>query len=181
MLRNTTARFLTGLALALGLALAGGGNASAAPIEQLERHPGKSLWQNAGCMNCHKWHGMGGSGYGGSPINFRDNTLTREQLEEAIACGRPATAMPLHRSDAYKAYACYGGLTKEDLGEDIPSKARQMLNGRQVGYLADWIVKAFQERPEITKADCSIFFGDSKMCTRLDVDALMSAGGGGGH
>lgn len=178
MLSKTMRRLGAAAALAVTAAFAAPA-ASAADISVLERHPGKSLWENAGCMNCHKWHGMGGSGYGGTPINFREGTLTLEQLEEVIACGRPATAMPLHHKGAYAGYDCYGGLTKEELGEDVPSKGRQMLNGRQITYLADWVIKAFQERPDVSKEDCSLYFGQSKMCTRLQVDQLMRSGGNG--
>ena len=48
-------------------------------------HPGAPIYKQAGCITCHKWHGMGGSGYGGTPINFRQNFLTRDQLIEVIA------------------------------------------------------------------------------------------------
>ena len=142
-------------------------------------YPGAGTYQSAGCMACHKWHGKGGRGYAGTPINFRTTELTKEQMMTVIACGRPGTGMPYFRKDAYKGYNCYD-MTIEELGDDLmPPRARTPLKGRQIRDVATFIVEFWQGRSdELTQADCQIFFGDSKMCNNLD---LLESGGGNGH
>lgn len=144
-------------------------------------HPGVSVYKQAGCIACHKWHGMGGPGYGGTPINFRENFLDRAQLIEVIACGRPGTGMPYHKRDAYKAYDCYEGMTLEELAlEDRPGPSRAVLTGRQIKHVAEFILDHFAGRDNtLVTADCEIFFGKSRMCRNLKLDT--GGGGGGGH
>ncbi len=144
-------------------------------------HPGASVYKKSGCIVCHKWHGMGGPGYGGTPINFRENFLTKKQLIEVIACGRPATGMPYHRKEAYEAYECYEGLTKEDLGaDDMPGKSRNLLSARQISNVASFIIDHFEGRDNaLLQSDCAIFFGKSRMCR--DLESAGGGGGGGGH
>jgi hypothetical protein len=148
-----------------------------AAAQQVRKHPGASVYKSAGCITCHKWHGMGGPGYGGTPINFRETILDKQQLMEVVACGRPGTGMPSHHKSAYKGYDCYG-LTKEDLGEDLPGRSRYTLSMRQINNVSDFIVEHFKGRTnDLVRSDCTIFFGDSRMCRNLD----MAGGAGGGH
>jgi hypothetical protein len=144
-------------------------------------HPGAPIYKQAGCITCHKWHGMGGPGYGGTPINFRENFLTRDQLIEVIACGRPGTGMPYHIPQAYKNYECYEGMTLEDFDKaDQPGQSRNVLSFRQVKSVAEFIIDHFEGRDEtLLKSDCEIFFGASRMCRKLKLDT--GGGGGGGH
>ena len=172
------ARLPGGLALAaLALALSG-----AAGAQVSAGHPGASVYQNAGCITCHKWHGMGGSGYGGTPVNFREIWLDRDQIIEVVACGRPGTAMPYHHARAYERYDCYEGTKLDDfLTEDRPGRSRGILNTRQIRQVSEFILEHFQGRPnEPVRADCELFFGQSRMCRRID-RAMESGGGGGGH
>ncbi len=149
--------------------------------DEVKYYAGAGIYQSAGCMGCHKWHGMGGTGYAGTPINFRSTPLTAEQIKQVIACGRPGTGMPYFRKTAYKDdFNCYD-MTKEELGDDLmPPRGKTWMVPRQIRQVTNFIVEHFQGRDnEILTSDCQIFFGDSKMCTQLD---LMSSGGGGdGH
>ena len=145
-------------------------------------HPGVSVYKQAGCITCHKWHGMGGPGYGGTPINFRETFLDRAQLIEIIACGRPGTGMPYHNRDAYKKYDCYEGMTLEEMDEeDRPGRSRALLTVRQVKNVSEFILDHFKDRDNtLVRADCEIFFGPGRTCRKLKVDDG-GGGGGGGH
>ena len=168
------------LGVALGVAVLAGLMASTADAQGVRAHPGAAVYKASGCMSCHKWHGMGGSGYGGTPINFREIFLDRDEIIEVIACGRPGTAMPMHHRKAYGSYECYGGLTLEDLEDVTPGRAAIGLSGRQLKNLAEFIVDHFKGRTnDITESDCRIFFGDSRICRNLD--AAAGSGGGAGH
>lgn len=168
-------------ALAAAVALALFAHSSPASAQGTQVHPGAPIYKQAGCITCHKWHGMGGPGYGGTPINFRQNFLTRDQLIEVIACGRPGTGMPYHIPEAYKSYDCYEGASLDDFEEkDRPGKSRNVLNFRQVKTVAEFIIDHFEGRDDtLLTSDCEIFFGQSRMCRNLKMDT--GGGGGGGH
>lgn len=168
------------LGAALGVAVLASLMAPPADAEGVRTHPGAAVYKASGCMNCHKWHGMGGSGYGGTPINFRETFLDRDEIIEVIACGRPGTAMPMHHRNAYGRYDCYGGLTLEDLEGATPGRSAIRLSSRQMKNLAEFIVDHFKGRSnDIVESDCRIFFGDSRICKNLD--AAAQSGGGAGH
>ena len=157
------------------------GLAGAAAAQVAESHPGVSVYKTAGCIACHKWHGMGGPGYGGTQANFREIWLDRDQIMEVVACGRPGTTMPFHHRAAYGKFECYGGMTLDEfLPEDRPGRSGTTLNTRQVRHVAEFILAHFQGRPnEPVKADCELFFGTSRMCRNME--RAMDAGGGEGH
>ena len=69
---------------------------TSARAEEVKYYAGAGIYQSAGCMGCHKWHGMGGTGYAGTPINFRSSPLTAEQIRDVISCGRPGTLSLIH-------------------------------------------------------------------------------------
>src|SRR5215510_13401325 len=83
---------------------------------------GQRLYQDkADCQFCH---GRDGDGRGdprspGKAPNLRTTALTREQLIEVIACGRPATEMPHFDKYAYEDKSCYG-LSAADVGKNMP-------------------------------------------------------------
>jgi len=165
---------IAGLVLAVAMA-------APASAQDKVKHPGVSIYKSSGCLACHKWHGMGGPGYGGTPINFRESQLTKEQMIEVIACGRPGTTMPFHAKDAYDSLSCYGDMKQEDLGEDMPGKAQRLLSLRQIESLADFIATNYQGRDnQLDLGDCRLFFGTSKMCTNMEAAAAAGGGGGGG-
>ena len=178
---TTCGKSMRGAAVALAglLAMAWIAPASA---QMQRRLPGAAIYKQAGCITCHKWHGMGGPGYGGTPINFRQTILELDQMIEVISCGRPGTGMMYHLRGAYKDHDCYDGMTLEELGEMAPGPARQLLNHRQVKHVAEFIVEHFKGRSDdLETADCELFFGQSKMCRQLKLDVAGGGGGGGGH
>ena len=120
---------------------------------------GKQVYQKANCVGCHKWHGGGGGGYGGAALSLRASGLTREQIVEIVNCGRPGTGMPYHRRGAYDAAECYG-LSREDLGKDIPVEGAAFLRPAEVEAVADYMINAIQGRGEPGYADCAAFFGE---------------------
>ena len=65
--------------------------------------------------DCQFCHGINGDGRGdarspGTAANLHETRLDREQLIEAIACGRPGTEMPHFDKYAYEDKTCYGAL-----------------------------------------------------------------------
>ena len=77
--------------------------------------------EKADCQFCH---GPDGDGRGdprspGQAANLHKTILTRDQLIEVIACGRPATEMPHFDKYAYEGKECYG-LSAAELGQQIP-------------------------------------------------------------
>src|ERR1043165_8144965 len=76
---------------------------------------GKAVFSRANCMGCHKWHGNGGGGYGGDALSLRKTELTRDQLIEAVGCGRPGTEMPFFTRGAYDEVKCHD-MNRQDAG-----------------------------------------------------------------
>ncbi|MEZ5933822.1 MAG: c-type cytochrome [Alphaproteobacteria bacterium] len=152
------------LAAAAALALTAGKGALA---EQDLEH-GKSVYRDANCIGCHKWHGGGGGGYGGAALSLRETELDRDLLIEVISCGRPSTRMPYHSRGAYKTVDCYGGTTEADLGQDMPPKAAKLLRDEQIQAVADYVLGKLQGHGEVTYEDCIEFWGEgSKQCASM--------------
>jgi cytochrome c553 len=101
--------------------------------------------EKADCQFCH---GPDGDGRGdprspGRAANLHETTLTRDQLIEVIACGRPATEMPHFDKYAYEDSNCYG-LGGKDLGTDAPHDPHSTpLTRREIEAVADYIIKTF--------------------------------------
>lgn len=119
---------------------------------------GKQVYQKANCVGCHKWHGGGGGGYGGAALSLRATSLDREQIVEIVDCGRPGTGMPYHKRGAYDGTGCYG-LSREELGKDIPIEGVTFLRPAEVEAVADYVLTHFKGRGEPTYAECEAFFG----------------------
>ena len=142
---------------------------------------GKRVYQRANCVGCHKWHGGGGGGYGGAALSLRATQLTREQIVEVVACGRPATGMPYHKRGAYDGDEGCHGLTREDLGKDVPPEAAASLRPGEIEAVADYVLAAMKGRGEPGYADCAAFFGEgARVCNSLRTDRPPAAPGGGG-
>ena len=115
-----------GFAIFLGL-LAAAVLALPAPAQAQD---GAEVWGRAGCSTCHGILAEGGDDPA-EPTgpSLRITRLDRDLIAEAIAGGRPGTAMPFNLNGAYTEIACYGiplgevpaetagagGLTAEDL------------------------------------------------------------------
>jgi len=107
---------------------------------------GNRLFQDkADCQFCH---GSNGDGRGdprspGRASNLHETVLTRAQLIEVIACGRPGTEMPHFDKYAYEDTDCYG-LKGKDLGDDMPHDPHSTpLTRREIEAVADYIIATF--------------------------------------
>ena len=104
------------------------GGCGPGPGGRAHRHERRQAAFKEDCAGCHKWHGNGGGGYGGAALSLRETQLTREQIIETVTCGRPGTGMPYLKRDAYQGddKSCYG-MTRADLGKDVPPGADKFL------------------------------------------------------
>jgi len=131
------------------------------------RHPtdaGKAVFRRANCFGCHKWHGSGGGGYGGAALSLRNTDLTREQIVETIACGRPGTGMPFFTRGAYDSVKCYG-MNREDVAGRMPPEANTFLRPDDIEAVADYVVANVKGKAEPTWDECLEFFGaGSRVC-----------------
>jgi mono/diheme cytochrome c family protein len=125
---------------------------------------GKAVFKRANCFGCHKWHGNGGGGYGGDALSLRKTELTREQIIETVACGRPGTGMPFFARGAYDNVQCYG-MTRQDAGSQIPPEANTFLRQNDVEAVADYVITYVKGKGEPTYSECVDFFGStSRVC-----------------
>lgn len=117
------------------------------------------------CAGCHKWHGGGGGGYGGAALSLRRTGLDRDQIILTASCGRPGTGMPYHLRDAYTPdQKCYG-MTKTEVGQNIPPAADNFLRPAEIAAVADYVIADIKGRGEPTLAECQAFFGaHSRVC-----------------
>jgi cytochrome c553 len=101
--------------------------------------------EKADCQFCH---GADGDGRGdprspGRAADLHRTILTRDQLIEVVACGRPGTEMPHFDKYAYEDKTCYGA-TAADLGADVPHDPHSTpLNRREIEAVVDFVMKAF--------------------------------------
>jgi mono/diheme cytochrome c family protein len=101
--------------------------------------------EKADCQFCH---GSNGDGRGdprspGRAANLHETTLTRAQLIEVIACGRPGPEMPHFDKYAYEDSNCYG-MGGKDLGNDAPREPHSTpLTKREIEAVADYVMKTF--------------------------------------
>jgi cytochrome c553 len=107
---------------------------------------GQRLFQEkADCQFCH---GPNGDGHGdprspGKAANLHETKLSRDQLIEVIACGRPGTEMPHFDKFAYEDTNCYG-LSEKELGKNFPPFPHSTsLNKREIEAVADYLIATF--------------------------------------
>jgi mono/diheme cytochrome c family protein len=153
MLTAGTSRLVATIVLLTGLSMSGA-------RAQAQSELGRAVYEKANCVGCHKWHGGGGGGYGGAALSLRETPLEHADLVEVIRCGRPATRMPYHDRDAYGSAECYGGMTKADLGADVPPKAATFLRAEEIAAVADYVIARQQGRGAPTYEDCVAFWGE---------------------
>jgi len=153
MLTVGTSRLVATIVLLTGLSMSGA-------RAQAQSELGRAVYEKANCVGCHKWHGGGGGGYGGAALSLRETPLEHADLVEVIRCGRPATRMPYHDRDAYGSAECYGGMTKADLGADVPPKAATFLRAEEIAAVADYVIARQQGRGAPTYEDCVAFWGE---------------------
>jgi len=143
---------------------------------------GKAVFKRANCFGCHKWHGNGGGGYGGDALSLRKTELTREQIIETVACGRPGTGMPFFTRGAYDAIKCYD-MNRKDVGSQMPPEASTFLRANDIDVVASYVISHIKGRGEPNYAECVSFFGDtSRVCdiykTQAEPTANSAAGAG---
>jgi cytochrome c5 len=156
-----------GLSLATALGIGAGipksAHGQSATSEHAEDPEGKRLFR-ADCAGCHKWHGNGGGGYGGAALSLRRTQLSRDQMIETVRCGRPGTGMPYHMRDAYEDHNCYG-LSKQDLGKDIPMAANAFLRPGEIAAIVDYVIAHVKGLGDPNYEQCIAFFGEgSRVC-----------------
>jgi hypothetical protein len=79
----------------------------------------------------------------GKAPDLHKTALTREQLIEVIACGRPATEMPHFDKYAYEDKSCYG-LSAAGVGKNMPPDPHSTpLTRREIEAVADYILATF--------------------------------------
>jgi hypothetical protein len=125
---------------------------------------GKAVFKRANCFGCHKWHGNGGGSYGGDALSLRKTELTREQIMEAVECGRPGTGMPFFTRGAYDSVKCYG-MNREDIGIQMLREATTFLRASDVEAVADYVIAHIKGKGEPNYSECVDFFGNaSRVC-----------------
>lgn len=140
--------------------------------ETIDTSAGKRVYKKANCVGCHKWHGKGGGGYGGAALSLRTTGLDAKWFKYVIRCGRPATGMPYHGRNAYKSgdTSCYE-TTAEELGKDLPPRARSLLNERQLDAVTDYVMHVIKGSGEPNLEQCVAYWGEkSRQCDTFRKD-----------
>lgn len=125
---------------------------------------GKAVFKRANCFGCHKWHGDGGGGYGGAALSLRKTTLTRQQIIETVACGRPGTGMPFFTRGGYDSVKCWG-MGRAEAGNLMPPEANVFLRPADMEAVADYVLAHLTGRGEPSFEECIAFYGaGSRVC-----------------
>lgn len=101
--------------------------------------------EKADCQFCH---GGNGDGHGdprspGKATDLHKTSLTRDQLLEVIACGRPGSEMPHFDKYAYEDKSCYG-MSAQDVGKNMPPDPHSTtLTRREIEAVADYVLGQF--------------------------------------
>lgn len=132
---------------------------------------GKAVFSKANCVGCHKWHGNGGGGYGGEALSLRKTEMTREQIIEAVGCGRPGTGMPFFIRGAYDTVKCFD-MNRQDAGAQMPPEGGTFLRPNDIEAVADYVIAHIKGADEPTYAQCVAFFSNtSRVCDIYNADA----------
>lgn len=166
MIRLST---FVGAAFALSVLALAAQNGGVAQAAQDEAALGRSTYAKANCVGCHKWHGDGGGGYGGSALSLRKTQLDREQIVMTVTCGRPGTGMPYFQRDVYADEAadhpCYGFSRKDLSGDNHVAEGGTYLRAAEVEAVADYVLANIKGHGEPNLAECVAFFGEtSRVC-----------------
>lgn len=124
---------------------------------------GKSIWINK--VNCRDCHGWGGHGDPDDPqalrgSNLRETNLDAEGLAEVMRCGRPGTPMPYFRRTAWNPGEanCFG-ITREEVGDDVPQRGNTTLTEREIRAITTLIIETFVGKGQPTFEECIEFWG----------------------
>ena len=86
--------------------------------------------------------------------------------------------MPYFERDAYQGddKPCYG-MTREDLGKDMPPGAGTFLRPGEIEAVADYVLADVKGKGEPTYAECTAFFGEgSRVCNIYEPSQAKSGG-----
>ncbi len=120
---------------------------------------GLRVFKSANCMGCHKWSGSGGGGYGGAAANLRHTSLTLQQIENTIRCGRLGSGMPHFDADAYSDGSCYGLKQAQVPHGQMPPEPDHPLRQADIDAVATYVVTNIKGKGDPTLAQCRAFFG----------------------
>ena len=123
----------------------------------------KSIWINkVNCRDCHGWGGHGDPDDPQAPRgpNLRETNLDAEGLADVTRCGRPGTPMPYFRRTAWNPGEanCYG-ITREELGDDVPQRGIVTLTEREIRAITTLIIETFVGKGQPTFEECIEFWG----------------------
>ncbi|MFO1184881.1 MAG: hypothetical protein U1E56_08845 [Bauldia sp.] len=152
----------------LGVAAALGAVVLVQPVSSQAQQPpseatvaaGLQVWRTAACGLCHGTFGNGEKTQDEAPTgaNLRTTKIDAATMIETIKCGRPGTGMPYFDPLAWTKSACYGlPLAAEPPAGSRPPNAD--LNTEKIALVVAYIQAKLQGKPDITKADCSYYYG----------------------
>ena len=116
-------------------------------------------------MGCHKWSGVGGGGYGGAAASLRQTSLSLDQIELTIRCGRLSAGMPHFKADAYADGGCYGMKQAQLSAKQMPPEPDHALRPAEIDAVAKYVVDNIKGKGDPTFAQCQAFFGSgTRVC-----------------
>lgn len=114
-------------------------------LAQPSTHPGRQIYVDSGCQNCH-----GNRGQGGVSIDFpkgpslRTSALDPGTMTEIVKCGIPGTRMPAWLEGAYTEVECHGELGAPPPGMTVPAA----LTAEQIDTLVEYIFDELVQTPQ---------------------------------
>jgi len=155
-----------GLTLFGGLAFAQEGDADA----------GAEIWRTAQCQQCHGW---AADGIGVNPQmegpSLRDTFLLPAMVADVIKCGRPGTAMPMFRNNAWTPIVpCYG--RTEPMADNMPIPGDRTFSDRAINNIVAFLFRDIVGAGPVTNEYCIAFLGpDSARCAGYPTEAEIAA------
>ncbi|MFO1185221.1 MAG: cytochrome c [Bauldia sp.] len=137
--------------------------AQTAPFDPAAVAAGRGIWTSkANCQICHGWAGDGEKMDNQMPdgANLRETFMTRDQIVEAIKCGKPGLGMPAFDRTAYTANnKCYG-MTRAELNRSgqVLADALAPLTDREINTVVDFLFAKIIGKGPLTRANCTDLF-----------------------
>ena len=158
------------------LLVVGSGLAHSQPASPDE---GLLVFKSANCMGCHKWSGSGGGGYGGAAANLRHTSLTLDQIEKTVRCGRLGSGMPHFDANAYADGSCYGLKKAQIPPGQMPPEPDHPLRQADIDAVAKYVVANIKGKGDPTLAQCQAFFGTGTRVCDVYAQSNGKPGSGG--